>query len=98
LPEFKALVREQSYLLLIDLDTALAAIPKMLPEDAAARQQALDMMKRILGAAGPIAGETQMRLARIEQLFNCGDGSAGAEKIVPLAPARSESEVQSKAS
>src|SRR5262249_37271665 len=31
LPEFKALVREQFFLLLIDPEAALAAIPKMLP-------------------------------------------------------------------
>ena len=45
LAEFKALVREQFYLLLIDQEAALAAIPKMLPEDAAARQQVLDVDK-----------------------------------------------------
>jgi hypothetical protein len=70
----------------------------MLPEDAAARRQALDVIKRVLSAAGPIEGETQARLARIEQLFDPGDAAAGVENVVPLSPARSESEVQSKAS
>ena len=41
LPEFKTLLREQFYMLLLDQDAALAAIPKMLPRDVALRQQAL---------------------------------------------------------
>src|SRR4029077_19636041 len=64
LPEFKTLVREEFYMLLIDAGAALAAIPKMLPDDAGARRQALDTLKRVLTAAGPIEGETQARLAR----------------------------------
>jgi hypothetical protein len=95
LPEFKALVREQFYMTLIDEDAALAAIPKMLPDDAGARRQVLDTIKRVLTAAGPIEGETQARLVRIEQLFDSGDKASG-ENVVPLAPARPD--VQSKAS
>ena len=98
LPEFKALVRDQFYMLLIDEDAALSAIPKMLPEDAAVRRQALEMVKRVGSAAGPIEGETQTRLARIAQLFDSGDDVSGVENVVPLSPARTESEVQSKAS
>ena len=44
-------------MLLIDEDAALAAIPTMLPDDAGARRQALDILKRVLTAAGPIEGE-----------------------------------------
>ena len=95
LPEFKALVREQFYMLLIDEDAALAAIPRMLPDDVGARRQALDTLKRVLTAAGPIEGETQARLARIEQLFASGDEASG-ENVVPLAPTRPD--VQSRAS
>src|SRR5262249_18503861 len=98
LPEFKALVREQFYMLLIDQDAALAACRRRLAGEAATRRQALDMVKRVLSASGPIEGETQARLARIEQLFNPGDQAAGIENVVPLSPARSDSEVQSKAS
>jgi hypothetical protein len=50
LGEFKALMREQFYLLLIDQDAALAAIPKMLPEDTEVRRLALDAIKRVLTA------------------------------------------------
>jgi hypothetical protein len=98
LPEFKALVRDQFYMLLIDEDAALAAISKMLPDDSATRRQALEAIKRVLTAGGPIEGQAQARLARVTQLFDLGDAAAGAEKVVPLSPARTDSEAQSKAS
>ena len=41
LEEFKQMLREQFFALLLDRDGALAAIPKMLPADAAARAEAL---------------------------------------------------------
>jgi hypothetical protein len=96
LAEFKGLVREQFYLLLIDQEAALGAIPKMLPEDAATRQQGFDIVKRILTACGPLDDEDQARLARIARLFGLGSAATGAENIVPLAPMRPE--IQSKAS
>jgi hypothetical protein len=95
LAEFKALLREQFYLLLIDQEAALQAIPTMLPEDAATRQQALDIVKRVLTACGPLDDEDQARLARITRIFGLGD-AAEAGNIVPLSPTRLE--VQIKAS
>ncbi len=95
LVEFKALVREQFYLMLIDQEAALGAIPKMLPEDTATRQQALDIVKRVFTACGPLDDEDQARLARIAQLFGLGD-AVGAENVIPLSPTRPEA--QSKAS
>jgi Protein of unknown function (DUF3141) len=95
LPEFKDLVREQFYLLLIDQDVALAAIPNMLPEDVEPRRLALDAIKRVLTAFGPLDGGDQERLARITGLFDL-DNAASAENVVSLSPGRSE--FQSKAS
>jgi hypothetical protein len=86
LPEFKALAREQFYMLLIDRDAALAAIPKMLPENADKRRQALDIVKRVLTAGGPLSGEEQTRCAQITQLFDAGDGAAGVANVIPLSP------------
>jgi hypothetical protein len=96
LPEFKALVQEQFYMLLIDQDTALAAISKMLPEDAAMRGQALELVERVLTAFGPLEGKELTRWARIEQLFNLGGAAVGEGKVIPLVPARTD--VQGKAS
>jgi hypothetical protein len=96
LAEFKALVREQFYLLLIDQEAALAAMPKMLPEDAPARQRMLDIIKRVLTACGPLDGEDQARLARITRLFDLGDAASGVENVIPISSTRPEA--QSKAS
>ncbi|HXJ78042.1 MAG TPA: hypothetical protein VMS64_05090 [Candidatus Methylomirabilis sp.] len=41
LDEFKQVLREQFFALLLDPEGALAAIPKMLPADAGARGKAL---------------------------------------------------------
>jgi hypothetical protein len=96
LPEFKALAREQFYMLLIDQNAALAAIPKMLPGDAGTRRQALDIVNRVLTAGGPLSGEEQTRFARITQLFDPGNEAANVANVVALSPARPE--VQNKAS
>ena len=93
LPEFKAMVREQSYLLLIDQEAVLAAIPNMLPQDLETRRLALDAVKRVLTAFGPLKGEDQQRLALITRLFDLTD--VGAENVVPLATTTA---VQSRAS
>jgi hypothetical protein len=96
LAQFKALVREEFFLLLIDQDAALAAIPKMLPDDTAMRQAALEMVKRILMASGPLSEEEKARLVRITRLFGLGGAASGAEKVVALSPIRAE--IQTKAS
>ena len=52
LSDFKALVREQFNMLLIDQEAALAAIPSTLPSDTETRLKALDLIKQLLGARG----------------------------------------------
>ena len=50
LADFKALVREQFYILLIDQDAALAAIPSMLPPQSETREKAYGLIKQLIGA------------------------------------------------
>ncbi len=50
--EFKALVREQFAILLVDEKAALAAIPSMLPPDAEAREKAYGLITEVLVAHG----------------------------------------------
>ncbi|MFZ4538014.1 DUF3141 domain-containing protein [Propionivibrio sp.] len=69
LDEFKQILREQFFSLLLDRDGALAAIPKMLPDDRAARMQMLDAIRRTVNAIGTPSGERAERLAQIEKLF-----------------------------
>ena len=47
----------------IDRDAALAAIPQMLPSDAASRRQVLDAVRRVIEAAGAPSGERAARRA-----------------------------------
>jgi hypothetical protein len=87
LPQFKALLRDQFYMLLIDQDAALAAIPAMLPQDMALRQQAIQTITRILSAAGPPTDEDKRRVARIAELFGLKDDTIESNNVTTL-PAR----------
>jgi pimeloyl-ACP methyl ester carboxylesterase len=69
LAEFKALVREQFNILLIDQKAALAAIPAMLPDDLATRQKAYDLIKQIMSARAKLSAEDKERMDEIAQLF-----------------------------
>lgn len=69
LPEFKALLRRQFFILLIDEEAALAAIPKLLPEDVNERRSAFEALREVLQASGAITGAAAERLQRIGRLF-----------------------------
>jgi hypothetical protein len=81
LSEFKALVREQFYMLLLDQDAALSAIPNMLPGDKEARGQAFETLKNVLGARGQLDTEDEKRLSRVAGLFEI-DESEGVGTTV----------------
>jgi hypothetical protein len=69
LSTFKAALREQFYLLLIDTDAALAAIPAMLPDDPQTRQTAFGLIGQVLSARGEYSAEDRVRIARVAELF-----------------------------
>ena len=70
LSAFKATVREQFDMLLIDTEAALAAIPSMLPDDAVKRQRAFDLICEVLTARGQHSSEDLKRIRRIGGLFD----------------------------
>ncbi len=72
LQEFKRILREQYFSLVLDREGALAAIPKMLPPDAASRKHVLEIIRRTVLAAGQVTGEKAERLAKVEELFAGG--------------------------
>jgi len=76
LAEFKQVLREQFFALLLDRDGALAAIPKMLPADAAVRAEALGKIRQVVSAVGEVSGERAERLAQIEKLFQAVEPQA----------------------
>jgi Protein of unknown function (DUF3141) len=96
LSDFKAMVREQFYILLIDADAALKAIPAMLPNDAEARQKAFDLIMQVLGATGSYSDGDRERLARIADLFGA-DPQLSASRVRALAAAN-ENPAPAKAS
>jgi hypothetical protein len=70
LPEFKALVRDQFFMLLIDQEAALAAIPKLLPESIEERRDAFAMLRDVVEVRGALPEEGAARLQRIARLFD----------------------------
>jgi pimeloyl-ACP methyl ester carboxylesterase len=80
LDQFKTLVREQFFMLLLDQEASLSAIPKMLPQNMDARRAAFAVIHEVLSAAGDISGETKTRLDRVARLFglseDLSDGSS----------------------
>jgi hypothetical protein len=68
LAEFKALVRDQSNMLLVDAKGALDAMAGMLPPNMETRRTAFDLIKQILGARGSRLEENQ-RLRTVADIF-----------------------------
>lgn len=69
LAQFKALMREQYFMLLIDEEATLAAIPDLLPSDREVRRNAFATLREVLSARGEITGEAADRFQRIARLF-----------------------------
>jgi pimeloyl-ACP methyl ester carboxylesterase len=85
LAEFKALMREQFFMLLIDEEATLGAVPDLLPADAQLRRKAFAALGEILSARGEMVGDVRERFERIAKLF-------GVEAKLP-APAASDKKV-----
>jgi len=86
LTQFKTMVREQFFMLLLDQDAALAAIPKLLPESADERHAGLAAIREVLSASAEISGEVARRLKQVGQLFGGATSSVpeGQAGIVPF--------------
>ena len=92
LVQFKTIVREQYFMLLIDRAATLAAIPKMLPTDAEERRDGFTAIRQILAASGDIVGEAAERLSQVARLFGL------EEEVSPLSFRRPQGELRAKAS
>jgi len=69
LADFKAILREQFYMLLIDQEGALAAIPGLLPSEKSERLEAFELVKAVLYARGEPSSQDKERLGQIARLF-----------------------------
>jgi hypothetical protein len=68
LAEFKALVRDQYFMLLLDPEAAIAALPDLLP-DADERRKVLTAVREVLSARGAIGGDVADRLQRMARVL-----------------------------
>ncbi|BAI74901.1 hypothetical protein AZL_b02380 (plasmid) [Azospirillum sp. B510] len=66
---FKAMVREQYLLLLIDEERAVAAIATLLEDDPSGRAGMLDAIRLVVAASGELSQDAGRRLDRVESLF-----------------------------
>ena len=84
LAQFKAMAREQFFLLLRHPEATLAAIPNLLPADMAERRKGLAAIRNVLSASGEISGETAERLKKVASLFGVNEAEpsgTGAESV-----------------
>jgi hypothetical protein len=86
LAEFKALVREQFFMLLLEPEASLAAIPKLLPKKADARRAGLAAIREVLSASADISGEAANRLRRVTELFGVTEDGETQATAGPLDP------------
>jgi len=87
LAQFKALVREQFFMLLLEPEASLAAIPAMLSANADERRAGLALIRDVLSASAEISGESAKRLNRIAELFDVDTERTGRSPFDPQAKA-----------
>jgi len=86
LSQFKAMAREQFFMLLLDPEAALAAIPHLLPPGTEDRRKAFAAIRSVLSASGEITGGAAERLALVARLF----GVEAAVAASPSPPVQAE--------
>ncbi len=69
LAAFKRVIRQQFFMLMIDEARAIETLPALLPEDAAARANAMAIVRAVVEAVGEMAPEAAHRLAEAERMF-----------------------------
>src|SRR3954467_15557397 len=69
LAQFKSIVREQFFMLLLEPEASLAAIPKLLPRGEDKRRAGLAAIRDVLSASAEVSGESAKRLERLTELF-----------------------------
>jgi len=74
-------------MLLIDRESAMTAIPSMLPPDAQTRRTALDLIKQVLASRGELSADDKRRLDEVARLFAIGKEPATARNLAGVEPA-----------
>ena len=68
LAEFKAILRDQGFLLLLDPVAAIAALPVLIP-DAESRRWTVSAVREVMSASGGVSGEVAVRLQHVASLL-----------------------------
>ena len=89
LPAFKSLVREQFYMLLIDREACLAALPTLVSPDSDTRRKILTLVREVLRSRGPLSGEEEDRIRQLAELFGLDDRAAGKPPVAILQSVKS---------
>ena len=99
LSQFKQMAREQFFLLLLEPEATLAAIPKLLPGDVGERKKGLAAIRTVLSAIGEITGETAERLKKVESLFELEEAAPDEDETesLPVAPPPTSNEARHRA-
>ena len=95
LAEFKAALREQGFMLLLDQERAVATLPQLLASASAEQiREALEVLRRVAAAGGPLGAESEARLAEVARLFEeaakaaqAGRSATAADGEMPARPA-----------
>jgi hypothetical protein len=81
LAEFKAALREQGFMLLLDQEQALATLPRLLASASAEQIRAmLEDLRRVAAASGPLGAESEARLGAVARVFEKAARTAQAER------------------
>ena len=86
LPRFKAMLREQFFMLLLDEEAALAALPDLLPTDAATRAAAYAIVRAVTTASGEASEEALARLRALAPVFGVDPDAGPAPLALAAAP------------
>jgi hypothetical protein len=77
----KDMVKDQFLIMMLDEERAIAALPKLLPQEPREREALKAAIRRVLSATGELSEEDKRRLARVEALFaSAGETRKAAEK------------------
>jgi pimeloyl-ACP methyl ester carboxylesterase len=74
LPAFKALVREQFLMLLLDEERAIATLPELIRGHEAEARDVVAMVEQVARARGDLDEEAEARLRRIGEVFGAAGG------------------------
>ena len=76
LTTWKAFMHDQAFMLLIDAEAALAAIPTLLPDDLEERRKGFAIIQQAVNARGEITDDMAERMRRLAKLFGVDEADA----------------------